>query len=55
VALAHALEYPIGERYKCAHGAGNGIVLPEVMRYLAPKGTYEKFKITIFSNNSNPN
>ena len=35
VALAHALEYPIGERYKCAHGAGNGIVLPEVMRYLA--------------------
>lgn len=34
VALAHALEYPIGERYKCAHGAGNGIVLPEVMRFL---------------------
>jgi alcohol dehydrogenase class IV len=34
VALAHALEYPIGERYKCAHGAGNGIVLPEVVRFL---------------------
>lgn len=37
VALAHALEYPIGNRYKCAHGAGNGIVLPEVMRFLRPK------------------
>ena len=34
VTLAHALEYPIGDRYKCAHGAGNGIVLPEVMRFL---------------------
>ena len=34
VALAHALEYPIGDRYKCTHGAGNGIVLPEVMRFL---------------------
>ena len=33
VALAHALEYPIGNRYKIAHGAGNGIVLPEVMRF----------------------
>ena len=36
VALAHALEYPIGHQYQCAHGAGNGIVLPEVMRFLAP-------------------
>ncbi|MEM7386270.1 MAG: iron-containing alcohol dehydrogenase [Verrucomicrobiota bacterium] len=37
VALAHALEYPIGNRYKCAHGAGNGIVLPAVMRFLRPE------------------
>jgi len=36
VALVHALEYPIGNRYQCSHGAGNGIVLPEVMRFLAP-------------------
>lgn len=36
VALVHALEYPIGNRYKCSHGAGNGIVLPEVMRFFAP-------------------
>ena len=34
VTLAHALEYPIGDRYQCAHGVGNGIVLPEVMRFL---------------------
>ena len=33
VAVVHALEYPIGNRYHCAHGIGNGIVLPEVMRY----------------------
>lgn len=36
VSLAHALEYPIGSTYKCSHGAGNGIVLPEVMRYWLP-------------------
>ncbi|MDB4639312.1 iron-containing alcohol dehydrogenase [bacterium] len=33
VSLAHALEYPIGSKYKCSHGAGNGIVLPAVMRF----------------------
>lgn len=36
VSLAHALEYPIGSTYKCSHGAGNGIVLPAVMRYWLP-------------------
>ncbi len=34
VALVHALAYPIGNRYKSSHGAGNGIALPEVMRFL---------------------
>lgn len=34
VALVHALEYPIGNHYKCSHGAGNGIVLPEAMRFI---------------------
>ncbi len=33
VSLAHALEYPIGSKYKCSHGAGNGIVLPAVLRF----------------------
>lgn len=33
VTLAHALEYPIGNRYKISHGAGNGIVLPPVMEF----------------------
>ena len=34
VGLAHALEYPIGQKANCTHGVGNAIVLPEVMRYL---------------------
>lgn len=33
VSLAHALEYPIGSAYRCSHGVGNGLVLPEVMRF----------------------
>ncbi len=36
VALVHALEYPVGNRYECAHGAGIGIVLPEVLKFLLP-------------------
>ncbi len=36
VSLVHALEYPVGNRFKCAHGEGIGIVLPEVMRFLRP-------------------
>ncbi len=33
VSLGHGLEYPIGAKYGCSHGVGNGIVLPEVMRF----------------------
>jgi alcohol dehydrogenase len=33
VALVHALEYPIGGATHCTHGAGNGMLLPHVMRY----------------------
>ena len=33
VSLAHALEYPIGSKYQCSHGVGNGVVLPAVMQY----------------------
>jgi alcohol dehydrogenase class IV len=33
VALVHALEYPIGGALHCSHGAGNGLLLPFVMRY----------------------
>jgi alcohol dehydrogenase class IV len=33
VALVHALEYPIGGATHCTHGAGNGTLLPHVMRY----------------------
>ena len=33
VALVHALEYPVGGATHCSHGAGNGLLLPFVMRY----------------------
>ncbi|MGC3965819.1 MAG: iron-containing alcohol dehydrogenase [Pirellulales bacterium] len=36
VAIVHALEYPIGAVLHCSHGAGNGLLLPYVMRYNMP-------------------
>ncbi len=36
VALVHALEYPLGGRYHCSHGAGNGLLLPYVMKFNLP-------------------
>jgi alcohol dehydrogenase class IV len=37
VALVHALEYPVGGAVHCSHGAGNGLLLPYVMRYNLPE------------------
>jgi alcohol dehydrogenase class IV len=37
VALVHALEYPLGGKLHCSHGAGNGLLLPYVMRFNLPK------------------
>ncbi len=39
VALVHALEYPIGGELHVSHGAGNGLLLPYVMRYNLPART----------------
>lgn len=39
VALVHALEYPMGGELHCSHGAGNGLLLPYVMRYNLPERT----------------
>lgn len=36
VAAVHALEYPLGAAVHCSHGAGNGLLLPHVMRYNLP-------------------
>jgi alcohol dehydrogenase class IV len=33
VAVVHALEYPVGGAVHCSHGAGNGLLLPHVMRF----------------------
>src|SRR5262249_18411619 len=32
----HALEYPVGGATHCSHGAGNGLLLPFVMRFNLP-------------------
>jgi alcohol dehydrogenase class IV len=36
VALVHALEYPLGGVLHCSHGAGNGLLLPYVMKFNRP-------------------
>jgi alcohol dehydrogenase class IV len=36
VAAVHALEYPVGGATHCSHGAGNGLLLPHVMRFNLP-------------------
>ncbi len=36
VAVVHALEYPLGAVLHCSHGAGNGMLLPFVMRFNMP-------------------
>src|SRR5262249_11032786 len=36
VAAVHALEYPVGAATHCSHGAGNGLLLPYVMRFNLP-------------------
>jgi alcohol dehydrogenase class IV len=36
VAGVHALEYPVGGATHCSHGAGNGLLLPFVMRFNLP-------------------
>jgi alcohol dehydrogenase class IV len=36
VAVVHALEYPVGGATHCSHGAGNGLLLPAVMRFNLP-------------------
>lgn len=36
VAVVHALEYPLGGALHVSHGAGNGLLLPYVMRFNMP-------------------
>ena len=36
VALVHAMEYPVGAAVHVSHGAGNGLLLPFIMRYNLP-------------------
>jgi alcohol dehydrogenase class IV len=41
VALVHAMEYPVGGAVHVSHGAGNGLLLPFVMRFNLPKRAKE--------------
>lgn len=41
VALVHAMEYPVGGAVHVSHGAGNGLLLPYVMRFNAPRRARE--------------
>jgi alcohol dehydrogenase class IV len=45
VALVHALEYPVGGAVHCSHGAGNGLLLPHVMRFNLPKRTRQFVRV----------
>jgi alcohol dehydrogenase class IV len=45
VAVVHALEYPMGGALHCSHGAGNGLLLPYVMRFNMPSRIAEFRKI----------
>jgi alcohol dehydrogenase class IV len=45
VAAVHALEYPVGGSTHCSHGAGNGLLLPFVMRFNMPARQSEFAKI----------
>jgi alcohol dehydrogenase class IV len=45
VALVHALEYPVGGAVPVSHGAGNGLLLPFVMRFNLPKRRSEFARI----------
>lgn len=45
VAVVHALEYPLGGAVHVSHGAGNGLLLPFVMRYNLPVRTAAFAKI----------
>jgi alcohol dehydrogenase class IV len=45
VALVHALEYPLGGAVHCSHGAGNGLLLPYVMRFNLPGRELELARI----------
>lgn len=45
VAVVHALEYPLGGAVHVSHGAGNGLLLPYVMRYNLPARAKEFARI----------
>jgi alcohol dehydrogenase class IV len=47
VALVHAMEYPVGGAVHVSHGAGNGLLLPFVMRFNKEKRIKEFAQIAL--------
>jgi alcohol dehydrogenase class IV len=47
VALVHAMEYPVGGAVHVSHGAGNGLLLPYVMRFNLPARNLETYLIGV--------
>ncbi|GIW97878.1 MAG: alcohol dehydrogenase [Pirellulaceae bacterium] len=45
VSLVHALEYWLGSKYACPHGAGNALLLPAVLRYYLPDATEQVARV----------
>jgi alcohol dehydrogenase class IV len=54
VALVHAMEYPVGGAVHVSHGAGNGLLLPYVMRFNQParKGAHSEIHRLLGSSRS---
>jgi alcohol dehydrogenase class IV len=48
VALVHAMEYPVGGAVHVSHGAGNGLLLPFVMRFNAAVRQQEIAQIGVY-------
>jgi alcohol dehydrogenase class IV len=48
VALVHAMEYPVGGAVHVSHGAGNGLLLPFVMRFNLEKRVSEFAQVRRF-------
>jgi alcohol dehydrogenase len=54
VALVHAMEYPVGGAVHVSHGAGNGLLLPYVMRFNLPKRVLDTARIGLLLNGPQP-
>lgn len=55
VALVHAMEYPVGGAVHVSHGAGNGLLLPFVMKFNEPNAKANLAKLPALLGHPNGN